>query len=108
MSRTLKTVDMNARQRGPMRRRFSGAVQDDGDCVVRQLPREYANQIDDAGVGRPSSLADFVLLELHLCLTAALPLDRQRQEVIDNIDDDLFDERRRSQRAHGNKPGNKA
>jgi len=78
---------MSAGPAGTMRRRFSGAVQDGSDCIVRQLPREYANQIDDAGLGRPSGLADFVLLDLHLCVIAALPMDDKRQGLIDDIDD---------------------
>ena len=90
--RVSKTADMSARPAGTMRRRLSGAVQDGGDYVVRQLPREYANQVDDAGVGRPSSLADFVLLDLHLCVIAALPMDDKRQGLTDDIDDDFFDE----------------
>ena len=49
--RVSKTADMSAGPAGTMRRRFSGAVQDGSDCIVRQLPREYANQIDDAGLG---------------------------------------------------------
>jgi hypothetical protein len=83
--RVSKTADMSARPAGAMHRRLPGAVQDGGDYVVRQLPREYANQVDDAGVGRPSSLADFVLLDLHLCVIAALPMDDKRQGIIDDI-----------------------
>jgi hypothetical protein len=90
--RVSKTADMSARPAGAMHRRLPGAVQDGGDYVVRQLPREYANQVDDAGVGRPSSLADFVLLDLHLCVIAALPMDDKGQGLTDDIDDDFFDE----------------
>jgi hypothetical protein len=73
-----QTANMSARPAGTMCRRLSRAVQDRGDCVVRQLPREYANQIDDIGVGRPSSLADFVLLDRHLCVITALPMNDKR------------------------------
>ena len=90
--RVSKTADMSARPAGTMCRRLSGAVQDGRDYIVRQLPREYMNQIDDTGVGRPSSLADFVLLDLHLCVIAALPMDDKRQGIIDDIDDNFFDE----------------
>jgi hypothetical protein len=87
-----KTANMSARPVGTMCRRLSGPVQDCGDCVVRQLPREYTNQIDDIGLGRPSSLADFVLLDRHLCVIAALPMDDKRQGITDDIDDNFFDE----------------
>ena len=90
--RVSKAADMSARPAGAMRRRLSGAVQNGGDCVVRQLPREDTNQIDDTGVGRPSGLADFVLLDPHLCVVAALPMDDKRQGLTDDIDDNLFDE----------------
>ena len=90
--RVSKTANMSARPAGTMCRRLSGAVQDRRDCVVRQLPREYANQIDDTGVGRPSSLADFVLLDRHLRVIAALPMDDKRQGITDDIDDNFFDE----------------
>src|SRR5215469_2474490 len=90
--RVSKTANMSARPAGAMRRRLSRAVQDGRDYVVRQLSRQYMNQIDDTGVGRPSSLADFVLLDLHLCVIAALPMDDKRQGLTDDIDNDFFDE----------------
>jgi hypothetical protein len=90
--RVSKTANMSARPAGAMCRRLSGAVQDRGDCVVRQLPREYANQIEDTGVSRPSGLADFVLLDLHLGVVAALPMDDKRQGITDDIDDNFFDQ----------------
>jgi len=37
-------------------------------------------------------LADFVLLDLHLCVIAALPMDDKHQGLIDDIDDNFFDE----------------
>jgi hypothetical protein len=55
------------------------------------LPREYANQIDDTGGRRPSSLANSVLLDRHLCVIAALPMNDERQGISDDIDDNFFD-----------------
>ena len=91
--RVSKTANMSARPAGAMRRRLSRAVQDGRDYVVRQLSRQYMNQIDDTDVGRPSSLADFVLLDLHLCVIAALPMDDKRQGITDHIDDNFFDKK---------------
>jgi hypothetical protein len=90
--RVSKTANMSARPAGTMRRCFARAVQDGSDCVVPQLPREHADQINDTGIGRPSSLADSVLLDLHLCVIAVLPMDDKRQGLTDDIDDDFFDE----------------
>lgn len=51
-----KAADMGARPGGVMRRRLSRAVQDGSDCVIRQLPREHANQIGDTGFDCPSGM----------------------------------------------------
>jgi hypothetical protein len=86
-----KAADMGARPGGTMRRQLSGAVQNGGDCVVRQLPRQYANKIDDIGCDRPSSMASLVLLDLHLSMITPLPMNDEHQAIIDDIDDNFFD-----------------
>lgn len=90
--RVSKTADMSARPAGTMRRRLSRTIQDGGDCVIWQLPRPYANQIDNTGVDRPSGMADFVLLDFHISVIAALPMDDKRQGITDDIDDNFLDE----------------
>jgi hypothetical protein len=75
-----------------MRGQFSRAVQYGGDCVVRQLPRQYANKIDDIGCDSPSGMAGFVLLDLHLSMVAALPMNDEHQAIIDDSDDNFLDE----------------
>ena len=71
---------------------LSGAIQNGGYSVIRQLPRKHTNQIGDSSFDRPSRMADFVLLDLQLSVVVALPMNGQRQSVIDDIDYNLFDE----------------
>jgi len=71
---------------------LSGAIQNGGYSVIRQLSRKHTNQIDDSRFDRPSRMADFVLLDLQLSVVVALPMNDQRQSVIDDIDYNLFDE----------------
>jgi len=71
---------------------LSRTIQNGGYRVIRQLSRKHSNQVDDAGFDSPSGVTDLVLLDPHLSVVAALPMDDQRQSIIDDIDDNLFDQ----------------
>jgi hypothetical protein len=75
-----------------MRRELPRTIQNGGYRVIRQLSCKHSNQVDDTGFDGPSGVTDLVLLDPHLRVVAALPMDDQRQSIIDDIDDNLFDE----------------
>ena len=87
-----KTTDMGSCPGGAASVRLAGAIQDGGDCHVRQLSRQYPHEIDNIGLDRPTGLSDLVLLDRHLGVVATLPMNDKCQAVVDNIDDDFFDE----------------
>jgi hypothetical protein len=83
---------MGARPGRAMRCKLSRTVQNGGYRVIRQLPCKHSNQVDDTGFDRPSGVTGLVFLDHHLSVVTALPVDDQRQSIIDYIDNNLFDE----------------
>jgi hypothetical protein len=74
-----------------MRGHLAGSIEDRGDRRVRQLPRQYANEIEDIGFDRPAGLPDLVLFDRQLGMVATLPMNDERQRISRDIDDNLFD-----------------
>jgi hypothetical protein len=56
------------------------------------LPRQHTHELNNIGLNRPTGLTDFVLLDRHLRVVTALPMNDKCQTVVDNIDYDFFDE----------------
>jgi hypothetical protein len=77
---------------GAASRQFAGAIQDPGDRHVRELPRQHAHEIDDVGLDRPTGLPGLVLPDRHLGVVATLPMNDERQSVVEDIDNDFFDQ----------------
>jgi hypothetical protein len=57
------------------------------------MPRQYRHKIDDIGVDRPTGLSDLVFLDRHFSVVAALPMNNKCELVVDDINDDFFDQK---------------
>lgn len=87
-----KTADVASRPAGAMPCPLAGSIQDRCDRQIGQLPRQVANEIDNISLNCPAGLADLVFLHRHPGVIATLPMNDERQCVVNGIDNDFFDQ----------------
>lgn len=72
---------------------LAGSVQYGGDGLVRHLPREGTDKIDHIRIRGPSRLAWPVPLRGQAAVVATLPVDNELKVIVDDVHDDLRDNR---------------